>query len=80
MPSPKRSEVTQLWKLASLATKLNIPRTTLASAVTRGEIPHWRTACGTILVREDDVRDWAFRGPDNLGIGKPRSWSAPKTV
>jgi excisionase family DNA binding protein len=77
--SKKSFSISDLWRLSAIAHATGIPRTTLRAAVERGEIPYWTTACGTALVRQQDVRDWATRGPDRLGWGKPRTWDLPSS-
>ena len=51
-----------LYRIGSaLATAVSIPRQTIRSAVDRGEIPIYHTACGVQLVDVRDVRKWATR-------------------
>jgi hypothetical protein len=63
-----------------LAKELGIPRSTVISAVERGEILTYTTGCGVELTTREEVEAWAVRGPDNLGIGKPRRWDATTTT
>lgn len=39
----------------------------------------YTTGCGVDLTTREEVEAWAIRGPDNLGIGKPRRWDATTT-
>ena len=51
-----------LYRIGSaLATAVSIPRQTIRSAIDRGEIPIYRTACGGQLVDVREVRRWAVR-------------------
>lgn len=52
----------KLYRLGSaLAAAVGIPRSTIASAAKRGDIPTHITGCGVILVSIDQVRRWATR-------------------
>ena len=72
--------IARLYRPAVIAAKLGIPRTTLAAAIQRGEILMYTTGCGVDLTTREEVEAWAVRGPDNLGIGKPRRWDATATT
>lgn len=54
--------LTNLYRLGSaLAKATGIPRQTIRSAMQRGEIGTYYTACGVQLVDVRDVRRWAVR-------------------
>ena len=54
--------LTNLYRLGSaLATAVGIPRQTIRSAMQRGEIGTYYTACGVQLVDVQEVRRWAVR-------------------
>jgi len=54
--------LTNLYRLGSaLAKAVSIPRQTIRSAMQRGEISTYYTACGVQLVDVRDVRRWAVR-------------------
>ena len=60
-------DAAKLSRIAHAADAAGIARTTLLSAVERGEVRIYRTACGLPLVRQEDVSAWALverkRGP-----------------
>ena len=54
--------LTNLYRIGgALAKAVSIPRQTIRSAIDRGEIPIYRTACGVQLVDVRNVRKWAVR-------------------
>jgi hypothetical protein len=54
--------LTNLYRIGgALAKAVSIPRQTIRSAVDRGEIPIYCTACLVRLVDVRDVRKWAVR-------------------
>lgn len=54
--------LTNLYRIGgALAKAVSIPRQTIRSAIDRGEIPIYHTACGVQLVDVRDVRKWATR-------------------
>ena len=54
--------LTNLYRIGSaLAKAVGIPRQTIRSAMQRGEIGTYYTACGVRLVDVRDVRRWATR-------------------
>ena len=54
--------LTNLYRIGSaLAKAVSIPRQTIRSAMQRGEIGTYYTACGVQLVDVRDVRRWAAR-------------------
>lgn len=46
-------------RIALVAKELDVPRTTLISAVDRGEIDGAVTACGLVLIDPDSAIKWA---------------------
>jgi hypothetical protein len=63
-------DVSQLSRVAVVAKLLDIKRSTIKSAIERGEIAAHESACGLPMVRLSDVEAWASvtrkRGPKPL--------------
>lgn len=66
-------ETSKLYRVAIAAAETGVNRTTLLSAIERGEIPSETTGCGLPLVTLAEVRKWAAhagkrkRGPKAKG-------------
>lgn len=54
----KTPSLDQLYRITRAAESCGLPRSTLESALQRGEIPTHYTACGLPLVLLADVRHW----------------------
>ena len=62
-------EVIDSCGLTFAAKTLGIPKSTLRSAVDRGEIPHEKDLAGEVRVSLDAVRAWSKNRP---AIGRPK--------
>jgi hypothetical protein len=60
-----------LWRVKYAAQEVSIPRTTIDSAIERGELDCYYTACGLPLVLIEDVREWKDKFGER-GRGRPR--------
>ena len=59
IPAYNSSMINSLFRLKIAAERCKVKRTTLLSAIDRGEVPTENTGCGLPLVRLADVRKWA---------------------
>ena len=68
------TDVSQLYRVASIAKKFGVSRDTLKAHVSRGNVPFVRTACGLVLVTEASVQAWIERqkGKSNEVYGEQR--------
>lgn len=54
----------KLHRIAAAAAAVGLAKQTLDSAVRRGDVPSYPTACGLPLVRLADVKRWAKNRPN----------------
>jgi hypothetical protein len=60
----------QLYRITFAAEELGLRRSTLATAIARGEIRVYQTACGLPLVTLADVREWTTH---ERKVGRPKN-------
>lgn len=61
--STKAPPVSDCWTVPKAADQLKVPRSTLASAITRGDLRTYRTACGREMVTLEDCQAFLATTP-----------------